>query len=241
MSPMLASTCARSPVPVAGGASPRKTWSSSCGRRRRLRLVPASAKPQADAPPPRDAPAHDQHPPAHRRAPGGRAAHGRHPDHVQRSRPVRRAWPCGPIQGGLPEEARRRPGLHVASSSRRASRRCGPSRRSTPASTAPTSSITITTTSAWPSAPRSGLMVPVLRDADRTELRPDREGASPSWPTRPATARSAWTTCKAAPSPSPTAASSARCCRRRSSTRRRAASWACTPSRSGRWRSTTRS
>ena len=73
------------------------------------------------------------------------------------------------------------------------------------------------------------------------ELRRHRKAASPTWPRRPAKARSASTTCRAAPSPSPTAASSARCCRRRSSTRRRAPSWACTPSRNGRSPSTIKS
>ena len=55
-----------------------------------------------------------------------------------------------------------------------------------------------------------GLVVPVVRDADAHEPRRDREGASPNWATRRATARWRWTTCRAAPSPSPTAGSTAR-------------------------------
>ncbi len=47
-------------------------------------------------------------------------------------------------------------------------------------------------------------------------------------PRAPATASSASPRCKAAPSPSPTAAFTARCCRRRSSTRRNRAFSACT-------------
>ena len=79
---------------------------------------------------------------------------------------------------------------------------------------------------------RRGLVVPVLRDARRHELRRHREGDRR---VRAQGARGhahARGPDRAAPSPSPTAACSARCCPRRSSTRRRAPSSACTRSRS---------
>ncbi len=86
-----------------------------------------------------------------------------------------------------------------------------------------------------------GLVVPVIRDADRLTMagieaehrRPRhdalRSGASSS-PISPGRS-----------SRSPTAASSVRCSRPRFSTRPAAPSSACTRSRNGRWRSTTRS
>ena len=55
-----------------------------------------------------------------------------------------------------------------------------------------------------------GLVTPVLRNVERHVLRRHREAASPTTPRRRATASSAWTTCRAAPSPSPTAAPSVR-------------------------------
>jgi 2-oxoglutarate dehydrogenase E2 component (dihydrolipoamide succinyltransferase) len=79
-----------------------------------------------------------------------------------------------------------------------------------------------------------GLVVPVLRDADRS-LRRNREGRSAITPPARATASSRSRSSPAARSRSPTAACSARCCRRRSSTRRRARSSACTRSRSVPW------
>ena len=86
-----------------------------------------------------------------------------------------------------------------------------------------------------------GLMVPVIRDADRLSLRRDREGHRRLRRQGPRGDDRASPTSRAARSRSPTAASSARCSRRRSSTRPRAASSACTRSRSGPWPSTTRS
>ena len=73
---------------------------------------------------------------------------------------------------------------------------------------ATTSSTRITTTSASRSAPSRGLVVPVVRDADHLSLA-EIEKASPisaSGPRRQARIE----TCRAAPSPSPTAASTAR-------------------------------
>ena len=61
-----------------------------------------------------------------------------------------------------------------------------------------------------------GLVVPVLRDADRMSLAEIESGDRRF--RRPRARRQArrWRRCKAAPSPSPMAASTARCCRRRS-------------------------
>ena len=90
------------------------------------------------------------------------------------------------------------------------------------------------------SAPK-GLVVPVVRNADRHELRRDREGdrrLRQEGQGRHADRRG---DDRAAPSPSPTAACSARCCRPRSSTRRSRRCSACTGSRSGRWSRTARS
>ncbi len=85
-----------------------------------------------------------------------------------------------------------------------------------------------------------GLVVPVIRDADRltmaeieasiADLAGARRSDASSSPISPARS-----------SRSPTAASSARCCRPRSSTRRGAPSSACTRSRNARSWSTTRS
>ena len=55
-----------------------------------------------------------------------------------------------------------------------------------------------------------GLVVPVVRDADRMSLRRDREGDRRPRADAPATARSRSRRCRAAPSPSPMAASTAR-------------------------------
>ena len=85
-----------------------------------------------------------------------------------------------------------------------------------------------------------GLVVPVLREADRMSLA-EIETRSPISAPAPATAGSGWKRCKAAPSPSPMAASTARCSQRRSSTRRNPASSACTGSRSAPWCATGRS
>ncbi len=54
-----------------------------------------------------------------------------------------------------------------------------------------------------------GLVVPVVRDADALTW-PESRRQSPSWAPRRATARSPSTTCRVAPSPSPTAGSTAR-------------------------------
>jgi 2-oxoglutarate dehydrogenase E2 component (dihydrolipoamide succinyltransferase) len=85
-----------------------------------------------------------------------------------------------------------------------------------------------------------GLVVPVVRDADRWDS-PRSRRRSPTSARRRATASSRSTTCRAAPSPSPTAASSASCSPRPSSTRRRWGSWGCTTSWSGPWSWTARS
>ncbi len=86
-----------------------------------------------------------------------------------------------------------------------------------------------------------GLVVPVLRDADRMSFAEIEltiaDLATPGPRERARSSKS----CKAARSPSPTAASTARCFPRRSSTRRKAASWACTPSRTAPWPATARS
>ena len=55
-----------------------------------------------------------------------------------------------------------------------------------------------------------GLVTPVLRNVERMSLRRHREAASPTTPRRRATASWRSRTCRAAPSPSPTAAPSAR-------------------------------
>ena len=68
------------------------------------------------------------------------------------------------------------------------------------------------------SAPK-GLVVPVVRNADAMSFA-EIEKAIAEFGAAPRRARSAWKTCRAAPSPSPTAGCSARCCRPRSSTRR---------------------
>ncbi len=72
-----------------------------------------------------------------------------------------------PVQGAVPDQARRRARLHVVLHQGGDRGAEGVSRRSTAGSTATKSSIRTSTTSAWPSAPSAGLMVPVIRDADR--------------------------------------------------------------------------
>ena len=97
-----------------------------------------------------------------------------------------------------------------------------------------TSSTRTTTTSASPSAPRRAWSCRWC--ARPTACRwPRSSRRSPTSASARATASSPSRTCRAAPSPSPTAASTARCCRRRSSTRRSRASSACTASRSAPW------
>ena len=82
---------------------------------------------------------------------------------------------------------------------------------------------------------RQGPRGPVVRDADRMNLRRDREDDRRFRQARARRQARRSRTCRAAPSRSPTAASTARCCRRRSSTRRSRASSACTVSRSAPW------
>ena len=86
-----------------------------------------------------------------------------------------------------------------------------------------------------------GLVVPVVRDADLLSSRRHREDHRRFRQAARATASSPSTRCRAAPSPSPMAASTARSCRRRSSTPRNRASSACTASRTARWSATARS
>ena len=75
-----------------------------------------------------------------------------------------------------------------------------------------------------------GLVVPVLREADRMSLA-DIERTIADFGARAREGRLGWRRCKAAPSPSPMAASMARCCQPRFSTRRNRASSACIASR----------
>ena len=107
--------------------------------------------------------------------------------------------------------------------------------RSTPASKATRSSITIISTSRSRSRAPKGLVVPVVRNADSDELRRDREDDRRLRQARQGRHADDGRDDRAAPSPSPTAACSARCCRPRSSTRRSRPCSACTGSRSGRW------
>ena len=87
----------------------------------------------------------------------------------------------------------------------------------------------------------NGLVVPVVREADRMSLA-EIETQIADFGKRARDGKLvASRTCRAARSPSPTAASTARCCRRRSSTRRSRASSACTASRSAPWCATARS
>ena len=86
-----------------------------------------------------------------------------------------------------------------------------------------------------------GLVVPVLRDADTLSMAEIEKQIAELRQKARRTTSSPWRSCRAAPSPSPTAASSARCCPRPSSTRRRPASSGCTTSSSARWRGTGRS
>ncbi len=85
-----------------------------------------------------------------------------------------------------------------------------------------------------------GLMVPVIRDADKLSFA-GIEKAIGGFAVKARRGRSPFPTSKAARLRSPTAASSARCCPPPSSAPPRAASSACTPSRSVRSWSTTRS
>ena len=55
-----------------------------------------------------------------------------------------------------------------------------------------------------------GLVVPVVRNADQMSHRRDRKGNRPPRQARPRRPALAWPTCRAAPSPSPMAASTAR-------------------------------
>ena len=86
-----------------------------------------------------------------------------------------------------------------------------------------------------------GLMVPVLRDADRMSFAEIEKAIAAYRRQGPRGDHRRQRPPGRAPSRSPTAASSARSCPRRSSTRPRAASSACTRSRSARSSSTTRS
>ena len=108
------------------------------------------------------------------------AAGHRVADHLQRSRPVRRHGAAVALQGQVQGEARRRPRLHVVlrQGGRRGARR--PIRSSTPGSTAATSSTRTSTTSASPSAPRKGLMVPIVRDCRPQRLRARSRARSPA-------------------------------------------------------------
>ena len=77
-----------------------------------------------------------------------------------------------------------------------------------------------------------GLMVPVVRSAQNLSFAAI-EKPWPTWPSKPATARSASTICKAERSPSPMVACLVRSCRLPFSIRRKAPFWACTPFRNG--------
>ena len=123
-------------------------------RAARCRAAPAAAS--AAAGPdraPRNPPADERPPPADRPAPGRGPADRRDPHDLQRSRHVAGDGAAHPVQGVVPEEARRRRSASCRSSSRRRSRRSRRFPPSTPASTATRSSTRISTTSAWPSAP----------------------------------------------------------------------------------------
>lgn len=78
-------------------------------------------------------------------------------------------------------------------------------------------------------AAKEGLVVPVVRDADRLSFLRS-SGGSASWPPRRAPIRSACRSYRVEPSPSRTAECSAPCCPHRSSIPRRSAFSACTKS-----------
>ena len=110
------------------------------------------------------------------------------------------------------------------SSSRRRSTRSSWSRRSTPRSAATTSSISNYYDIGIAVGGGKGLVVPVLRNAERLSFAEIELAIADFGARAQGQQARRSTSCRAARSRSPTAASSARCSRRRSSTRRKAAS-----------------
>jgi hypothetical protein len=221
-----------SPTPLGGKADGRKGLDPASvqgtGRDGRIMKedVLRAARPRRPAPrpAPRPGPARpgrrrgcrargtgEDDPPApdHRQAPEGRAEHRRDADHLQRGGHDRGHGAEEPVQGRVREEARRAAGLHVllhqgllprAEGGARGQRRDrrhrhrlqelrphGHRRRHA-------------------AGPRGA--GPARRRPD--ELRRDREGDRREGRAAPATASCRWPRCRAAPSPSPTAASTAR-------------------------------
>ena len=116
---------------------------------------------------PRDPPAHERTAPADRPAAGRGPADRGDPDHVQRSRHVPGHGAARPLQGAVPEGARRRRWASCRSSSRRRSRHSRRSPPSMPGSRATRSSIRTYYDIGVAVSTEKGLMVPVIRDADR--------------------------------------------------------------------------
>ena len=139
------------------------------------------------------------------------------------------------------KKLRRAPGLHVASSSRRRwtrSRRCPSSTR---ASTATRSSTNHYYDIGVAVSTEQGLIVPVIRDADRLSFAEIEAQIVDFADARPGAKADPGRAHRRLLHHLQRRRSTARCSRRRSSTRPRAASSACTRSKSARWWSTTRS
>ena len=151
---------------------------------------------------------------------------------VQRDRHVRRD---GAAQASTSRPSRSatasKLGLHVVLRQGRRSTRSRRFPRSTPRSAATTSSTSNYYDIGIAVGGGKGLVVPVLRDAERLSFAEIEAAIADFGQARRGKQAHARRAARAARSRSPTAASTARCSRRRSSTRRRAASSACTPSR----------
>ena len=145
-----------------------------------------------------------------RPAAGRGAEHRRDAHDLQRGRHDGGDGAARAAQAGVQGAPRRRPRHRRRSSSRRRSARCARSRASTRRSRATRWCSSTTTTSASPSARAEGLVVPVLRDADRMSFA-EIEQQIREFAKRPRTARCRSRISRAGRSRSPTAACSARC------------------------------
>ena len=214
--------------PPAAGRRPRRP------SRRRL-AAPPPPPPAAPAEPARGARAHVAPPPDHRPPAGRGAADRRHAHHLQRGGHERRH---GAAQAPAETPSRERHGIKLGFMSFFTKAAVG-ALKSFPRVNAEIQGDELVLKHYYDIGvavgTEEGLVVPVVRDADRKSFAEiEREIADLATRARE-NKLEPLATCRAAPSPSPTAASSARCFPRPSSTRRRWASWACTTSRSARW------
>ena len=158
---------------------------------------------------PRRAGEDDPPAPDHRAPPEGCAEHRRHAHHLQRGRHDRRHGPAQPVQGSLREEARRQARLHGLLRQGR-----GPRPEGNPGGQRRDRRRRHHLQELRPyrrrRRHRQGPRRPGRARRRPAVLRRDREGDRRLGQARPRRQARRWTTCRAAPSPSPTAASSAR-------------------------------